>query len=80
MKQSVQLDPLWLDLTCEATDEVVGIEIQPRPHGRGVLYVCVNGRTFLRLNRIPKLVFQGQEVSICEDGTLTIVQPVTSPS
>ena len=46
---------LFVDVTCEKTDEIVGVEIQKRPHGKMVLYICVNEQTILRINRIPKL-------------------------
>lgn len=55
MKVAITKDPLFVDITCEKGDEIVGVEIQNRPHGKKILYVCVNGSTLLRINRIPEL-------------------------
>ena len=57
-----QEDHLFIDVTCEKTDEIVGVEVQDRPHGKKILYVCVNGQTILRINRIPKIAVELNEV------------------
>ncbi len=62
----LQEDPLFIDITCEKTDELVGVEVQDRPHGKKILYVCVNGQTILRINRIPKIVVELNEVETGE--------------
>lgn len=55
MKVSITENPLFVDITCEKKDVLVGVEVQNRPHGKKIIYVCVNGRTLLRINRISKL-------------------------
>lgn len=62
MRTSIQQEEhLFIDITCDKTDEIVGIEVQNRPHGKKILYVCVNGQTILRINRIPKLAVKLNE-------------------
>ena len=55
MRVMIIKDPLFIDITCEKGDTLVGVEVQDRPHDKKILYVCVNGQTMLRINRIPKL-------------------------
>ncbi len=55
MRVIIQEDPLFVDITCEAGDDLVGVEVQRRPHDRQILYVCVNGATCVRINRIQQL-------------------------
>ena len=62
MKTAIQQgEHLFIDITCDKTDELVGVEVQNRPHGKKILYVCVNGQTILRINRIPKIAVELNE-------------------